>query len=111
MADATKDNLMKFKATEDQVKQMAANAVNAAQPVGLGVLHFENKEYGPEQFKIINGGLYLDYVAGRMTKLAIRNVGTDRWEIGGEPRVDYQSWAVKYPSNKALIESVGAELE
>lgn len=35
----------KFKATEDQVKQMAANAANNSRPVGMGMLHWKKEDH------------------------------------------------------------------
>jgi hypothetical protein len=31
---------LRLKATEDQVKQMAANAANHSRPVGMGMIHY-----------------------------------------------------------------------
>jgi hypothetical protein len=97
---------MKITATEEQIKQIAANAVNAAEPMGLGFLHYTPKVFEAKDFTCEKKGLFLDYVEGRMTKLNIRREG-DEWEFpSGTPRVDYQSWCIKYPTYADLIKSV-----
>lgn len=101
---------MIFLATESQVFQIIANAVNASRPAGMGILHYEAKEYPAETFKMTGGGLILDYFEGRMVKLAVRKVAHEEWEVfrpRDDPDPEYQSWASKYPTTKALIESGG----
>ena len=99
---------MKFKATEKQVQKMAALASNASIPIGMGFLqHNPNKEFGAHDFEI-RGGIFLDYVMGRMVKLRISKVKPDYWEIPDqEPTPDYQSWCGKYPTYKDLMEAAG----
>ncbi len=92
---------------------MCANAVNASEPMGYGVIHFEDTEYGPEHFDHdLEHTFHIDYFRGRMVKLVIKLLPAEDtlWEMKltrGEPQVDYQSWAKKYPTAKALIESAG----
>jgi len=101
---------MEFKATEEQVKQIAVNAVTASAPMGMGFLHHQpDQEFKPDDFKIDKFGLSLDYVQGRMVKLSIGKTENGNWQIHGEPRSDYQSWIQKYSTNEELIKSVGAE--
>ncbi len=100
---------MQFKATEEQVKEMAVKATEASVPMGVGHFNFDaSTEFKPEDFKISSQGLDLDYVQGRMVKLIVIKLGNDKWQLRGTPRLDYQSWAAKYPTNRELIESVGA---
>lgn len=113
---------MIFEATEQQIRQIAANAVNASSPLGMGFLHFKVKDYKPEEIDLQfdqfgftlskSAFVDLDYYQGRMVKLRIRKVENteNRWMVNGEPRGDYQSWAAKYPSNRALVESAGAKV-
>lgn len=98
---------MEFEATESEVIEMGRLAVNAARPVGLGMLHFVAKDYTCDEVRpYINAhGLDIDYFAGRMTKLTIRRKGTVSWEVHGDPRSDYQSWCSKYPTYQALIDA------
>jgi len=98
---------MKFKATEEQIKQIAVNAVKASSAMGMGHFHFNGEqEFKPDDFKTDKSGLYLDYVQGRMVKLNISRAGEGEWEIHGEPRSDYQSWKSTYPTNDDLVNSV-----
>lgn len=99
---------MQIKGTEEQLKVMAANAVNAATPMGLGFLQATSKTFTPDDFTLHDGNLDLDYVEGRMTKLYVRRVDDGVWELRGrEPRADYQSWAHKYPTYADLAASAG----
>jgi len=98
---------MRFKATEDQVKEMGALAVSASSAVGMGHLHFNGEQkFEAKDFKT---PLFTDYVQGRMVKLNIQKDEEDGvwWSNDFPPRSDYQSWASKYPDTK-LIETVGA---
>lgn len=106
---------MKVKLTNEQVLQLMANAINASEPMGLGFLHAKPVNYTAEdisehytddpfsEYRDIN----IDYYEGRMVKLAIRK-GDDGFVdvIPDEPRVDYQSWARKYPTAEHLVNSV-----
>ncbi len=101
---------MKFKATEGQVKQIFANAINASIPVGMGFLQVKEKHYTSEDIIIPEMGvLDLDYFEGRMVKLAIKKIGKQEWEITRPqypPRIDYQSWVGEYHTLDSLIGSV-----
>lgn len=105
---------LKFNATKEQIQQMAANAVNASVPVGLGFLHHDgSKVFKLEEFDFdLKWGLHLDYIGGRMVKLDFNPVKGEenKWEPGcgcESPRSDYQSWCWKYPTLNDLFESVG----
>lgn len=105
---------MKFRATEGQARRIAVNAINVSSPVGLGICHFENKNYLPEDVHVTVEGdkklktIYLDYFKGRMVKLIIRETEPGIWRLtpDKEFRNDYQSFASIYPTPKELIESV-----
>jgi hypothetical protein len=92
--------------TEEEALKIAACAVNASIPMGLGLLHFKPKSYTPEDMKgCMNsrGGLYIDYFEGRMVKLEIRREPDGSYSLlESVPAVDYQSWASKYPTYSAL---------
>lgn len=100
---------MRFKATDEQVKQMAANAVNASKPMGMGHLHFEpSNKFQPDAFEISKDGLFLDYVGGRMVKLSLRKLSANLWETPSRPPThDYQSWVGTYSGYAALVISAG----
>lgn len=101
--------MIEFMATDDQIKQIAANAVMASEPVGLGRVHYDPyRKYKPTEFKITPRGLFLDYIGGRMVKLNIhRKTEKDMWEIDDRIDPEYQSWCDKYPTVLDLIESAG----
>lgn len=116
---------MKFKATTEQIKKVAALAVNASRGAGMGMLHFRPKTYTPEEIdlqftqfdfeKRVKGNrgqdVDLDYYEGRMVKLHIRALGEDAWEVtDSPPRPDYQSWADTYPTYPALLRAAGITL-
>ena len=94
--------------TQDQVLQIAANAVNTSSPMGMGFLHAKEKEYTSSDVESAVGerGIDLDCFDGRMVKLYIPVVEGGYCFPDHEPRHDYQSWAGKYPSYQKLIESV-----
>lgn len=98
---------MRFKASESQVRQMAANAANAATPTGLGLLQFDPAQvFVAGDIPVSPAGIFLDYFAGRMVKLMIDRKDGDVWEIIGATRLEYQSWARTYPTFRALANSV-----
>ena len=105
---------MKFKATDEQVKQIFCNAINASIPVGMGFLHFKPEDVKPEEIEMYTIGEDLrfdaDYFQGRMVKLSISQTDNEgEWKITkpiDEPTQDYQSWATKYPTKEALVNSV-----
>ena len=103
---------MIFKATEEQVKQIMCNAVNASTAVGLGIMYFKSKDYTPVDIKpllkdpLIYGA---DYFDGRMVKLEIRQVDADKWRVthpAYSPNPEYQSWAHRYLTLEELLASV-----
>ncbi len=106
----------KFNATKEQVLQIAANAINASIPVGMGYLHFKSKNYTPEELQMEyeaedkRGNIYLDYFDGRMVKLSIQHLGDNSYATNeGEANIEYQSWARKYPTYEDLTNSVLGE--
>jgi hypothetical protein len=101
---------VKFTATEQQIQQMMANAVNASSPMGLGFLqHDSSKSFVAEDFDTQYTSL--DYVQGRMVKLWINKLGVNHYQIDDEaPRKDYQSWVSTYPTYEALLASAGIEV-
>lgn len=104
--------MLQFKATNDQVKQIAINAIKASAPMGMGFLSFSpDDEFKLEDINIHedtrNPGMFLDYVNGRMVKLSIWKRGEDLWETRDTPPThDYQSWCRKYNTYEDLLTSV-----
>lgn len=111
---------MKFKATKEQLFEIASNAVNASRGGAYWPSDTTSKIQVTDKTpmhdsgfgKVLdNWGLNLDYVVGRMVKLRIKRAGEDTWEMQSEPRGDYQSWVQKCPTNEALVKSVaGVEI-
>ena len=120
---------MKFKATTEQIKKVAALAINASGGFGMGMLHYKPKEYKPEEIDLNfdqfgskfgkkEGSVNIDYYEGRMVKLYIRRISPDDWAItqpeweirDGDPRPDYQSWAGKYPTYASFLTAAGITL-
>jgi hypothetical protein len=108
---------MKFKATDEQVKEVVALAINASVPAGMGFLHFDpSKVFRAADIKIGHSGdmrvIDVDYAQGRMVKLLIRESATNPgiWQVvrpAGSPTPDYQSWISTYPSLEKLLEAAG----
>lgn len=97
-----------FSATEDQVKSIAALAVNASKPMGMGFIHFQDREYLPEEFDVA-GGVHLDYCDGRMVKLSItKEQGC--WSIDDRISIDYESWMSTYPTVQDLLLAAGVKI-
>lgn len=99
---------LRFKATVDQLQTIAAAVTNAAEPVGLGILHFKDQRYLPNQFNATTGkSFHIDYVEGRMVKLNIFFVECETYEIQKEIRSDYQSWKRVFPDCTFLLAACG----
>lgn len=113
---------MEFIASLDQIRKMAALAVNASVPAGMGFMHFKPTEYKPEEIDLNfdqfghkfgkkEGSVNLDYYEGRMVKLTITNVGADRWRVSDNaPHPEYQSWAKTYPTYQELAKAAGISM-
>lgn len=105
---------MKITATDEQISQMCANAINASMAVGMGFLHYkEGHVFKASEVQVSQPGVFLDYVEGRMVKLTVRRIGMgNTWDLpDSEPTYDYQSWVTKYKTYLDLAASVpGIEL-
>lgn len=103
-----------IKGTDEQVKQMFINAINASFPIGMGVLNFEDKDYTVKDIETKD--IYVaDYFHGRMVKTRFvkgkLEEGSDKfvWIINGPnpPNPEYQGWSNTYPTWKELAATVG----
>lgn len=99
---------MKFKATNEQIQQICANAVNASLPMGLGHTKWTPKVFMPDEFKVEGNFVDLDYVQGRMVKLYIWRSGSG-WEMRDDCDPEYQSWHRQYRTVEELLKSAGVE--
>jgi len=115
--------MLKFLATVEQVKQIASNACQASTSVGMGYLHFNiNHTFKAEDFTVNmydkdEPAIHLDYVKGRMVKLAIhliKEVDAEQqifeWSTSSDINPEYQSWTLKYDTFNKLVSSVGAKV-
>lgn len=102
--------MIKFKASEEQLKQMVANAINASSPMGLGFYSANmRKVYTVEDVNRFSTSSYIcvDYFEGRMVKLRIKIEGNGSYSVHKKLSIDYQSWCDKFPTWKDLLESAG----
>jgi len=100
-------------------KEMYWLAWQASSVVGLGILQDNPSATSDDIWMIVTGGMavdysgpstdnplrpYGDYVFGRMMKLRLEIIGNEIMYGGMEPRPDYQSWCVKYPTIQSLFD-------
>jgi hypothetical protein len=98
-----------FKATEEHLLEIGALAVNAAEPVGMGYLHYVEGDYKPEDLRENlekDGSLYIDYFRGRITKLYIQKIQNETYRTRNDLNTEYQSFGKLYKDFKALIDTV-----
>lgn len=106
-----------FTATEDQVNQIIANAINSSIPFGMGYLHYEERNYTADEIASCrdrltssSGQIDIDYFCGRMVKLHLQKTEDGSWDMWPDTfREDYQSFCHRYPTTDELIASVIAE--
>jgi hypothetical protein len=99
---------MKFEATEQQIKEIAVKAITYSKPLGWGLLEaLDEIDIKPEDIKLDEYGLALDYVKGRCVKLFIRRgLPEGSWHIDHIADPEYQTWVRRYGSNETLVSSV-----
>jgi hypothetical protein len=98
---------MIFKASEDQIRQIAARATQTALPLGLGIFQYSSEHvFNPEDFTLEDRGLSLDYVKGRCVKLYIHRLPDSEWEITDSFSQDYQSWSYMYSTVAQLLDGI-----
>lgn len=99
---------MNIEVTDEQLRKIAALAINASAPVGMGFIRYSPGDVDTADLNV-KYGVSLDYVQGRMVKLNIsRAPGSKLVEMPyGVPRREYQSWAGKYPTYAELFEAAG----
>jgi len=99
---------MKFEATEQQIKEIAVKAITYSKPLGWGFFEaLDEIDIKPEDIKLDEYGLDLDYVKGRCVKLFIRRgLPEGSWHIDNIADPEYQTLVRRYGSNEALVSSV-----
>ena len=98
---------MQFTATEQQLKQIIFNAIDASNPFDKG--HYEycpQLGFKPEDLRLNENYLIFDYVRGRCVKLFIYKIAEGCYEIEDEPIGNRQTWMGIYPTNEELVKSV-----
>lgn len=102
-----------FKASEVQIRKMAANAFNASLPSpGRDTIKYNPKKVLSERNFSLEPGtkiFRLTYCEGRQVKLQVWKHTKELWSMY-EPDLEYQTWINTYPTAKDLIESVGAKV-
>jgi len=103
---------VKFKATDEQIKQLIINAINTSRPVGMGIFHYKQKFYTLDDLTFeIGNEVFVDYFDGRMVKLYLTKEN-DLWKTPNkELDIEYQSWCEHFPTWKDLLHSVNIESE
>lgn len=114
---------MKFKATEEQVRLICINMINASGDIAVAAQAYQgaNEKNTRVDYKEIleysmlkpaDLGYNFDYFKGRMVKTCIKRVnpwtpGIEEWEIDVKtPNPEYQSWARVYPTVQELLSSI-----
>lgn len=109
----TPDGVIRFKASNTQIGKVCAAAVNASTPMGLGMLHYDEKRrYSYNEFAPTDKDskwIDLDYVDGRMVKLHIMYEGKNIWHMSSILKPAYQSWCKTYPTVPHLLEAAGVK--
>lgn len=97
---------MQINVTDEHLRCMAAAAINASKPVGLGWLHADpSTVVTADDVHIVEGYLSIDYYQGRMVKFHARKQD-GAWTVHPDNlSLDYQSWARTYPTWEMLIEA------
>jgi len=98
---------MVMEVTDEQVKHMAAAAINASKAVGMGWLHHDpTMNITPDDIHIVDNYLSIDYFQGRMVKFHARKTEDGKWKFHPDDLSPaYQSWCLKYTSWEMLLEA------
>jgi hypothetical protein len=105
---------MVIECTDKVALQMAALAINASKPMGLGDLHYKkDSKWDWSKLEILHGDtISIDYCEGRMVKFHARKVAEGKWHFSDHLALDYQSWLSTYHEwselHRAAIESLEA---
>lgn len=92
-------------------------AYNPSQAMGLGHLHYQPGGIPADQLKAIReygekkNNVGADYLNGRMVMLFMHIQSDGVYISDLDPSPYYQSWASRYPTNKALLDAASKALE
>lgn len=97
---------MTFQATNEQIKQIITNAINASYPDR--VLYFKTlPKFTPDEIAVeVKPYIRVDYYEGRMVKLTLIEQSPGTWQIISANHHEYQTWIHRYPTNEHLVNSV-----
>ena len=101
--------MIRFKATDEQLRRISLLAINASIPMGVGLLHYQNKHYTMDDIKkslSFENGVIIDYFEGRMVKLYIVSLGNGWYSVENDIDIMRQSFKRSYADMKALIARV-----
>lgn len=102
-----------FFATEQQARELAANAVTAAIPLGENMFYRERAK-APVSWQEISirpsGNIQIEFFQDLQVHLTFERVGEMIWRIpfDKEPSLSKQSWAREFPTWEDLITTVEA---
>lgn len=104
---------MELPVSDVEVAKMAALAVRASKPMGMGFLHFRQSDDSiphTEFLDTVKGGkISIDYHNGRMVKFYARRIEENKWSFDDTITPDYQSWCITYPDCETLALAAMAE--
>ena len=107
--------MIKFKATNEALLEIACKAINASHPRGMGIIHYVDKKYFWNDVRrvVSDSGVHIDYFDGRMVKLCIEKpIDCDYYQVIDELDTEYQSFGYKYASMTSLLTEVdGVEIQ
>jgi len=105
--------------TQEEFEQLILNVLNASVPVGMGFLSYQAREYDMaylkknfedafEEIVKIDWQISFDYFEGRMVKTGFVKEWPGKYYITRSDPLDveYQSWALKYPTIQDLLNSL-----
>lgn len=109
-----------FNASKHQIQVAAALAANAAQPAGMGWLHYVRDQlFTAQDMKVFWDGkdeFKADYVQGRCTKFGVwrahssiygKQVNGFKWMTGYDTQPTYETWRHVYPTYEELLKVAG----
>jgi len=100
-----------FFATEQQARELAANAISASIPLGENIFCLELPRAGISWRDISvrpSGNIHIEFFQNLQVHLTFERVGEMIWRIpdAGQPSLSRQSWARKFPSWEDLISTI-----
>lgn len=99
--------MLRFHATDDQIKEVICLLYKHSEPVGMGFLQYVPGPLDKDMIEL-DDRIYLDYLVGRMVKFGMNRHKGCIWETRDTiPHPEYQSWARKFPTIESLLRAAG----